>query len=157
MRHAAQAAVDQKSRRAHNTAHTLLDFRGAHMQRYNWSSVGASIAGLLCAMICSAPASAVSDDTIRNERQQLPQRAGCWYQPTLMASADEAANALENKLGPPRNSPEHQALGNKSYFNEKTGTSYNVHTDPNHGPPHVDVKVRGSEKQEFPLKTESGN
>ena len=72
-------------------------------------------------------------------------------------TADEAANALENKLGPPRNSPEHQALGNKSYFNEKTGTSYNVHTDPNHGPPHVDVKVRGSEKQEFPLKTESGN
>ena len=60
----------------------------------------------------------------------------------------QAEQALENKFGPPRNSRAHQAEGNKSFFNEKTKRSYNVHNEPGHGPTHVDIKRRGGTDQD---------
>ena len=64
----------------------------------------------------------------------------------------QAEQALENKFGPPRNSPENQARGNKSFFNEKTKRSYNVHNEPGHGPPHVDMMSRGGNKKKYNLE-----
>ncbi len=56
-------------------------------------------------------------------------------------SADEAAKALEAKLGPARD-VRSQA---KTSFNPVTKRSFNIHTGPLHGDPHVDVKTRGIE------------
>jgi RHS repeat-associated protein len=54
-------------------------------------------------------------------------------------TAKEASDALGSKFGPPKSS----RPGADTFYNPKTGRSYNVHTDPAHGPPHVDVRTRG--------------
>jgi len=64
----------------------------------------------------------------------------------------EVEKALTKKFGSPRNPKRHQQLGNKSFFNLKTERSFNVHTDPAHGPPHVDVKPRSGLKKKYLLK-----
>jgi len=51
----------------------------------------------------------------------------------------EARDALGSKFGSPRSS----RPGADTFYNPKTGRSYNVHTDPAHGPPHVDIRTRG--------------
>ena len=55
-------------------------------------------------------------------------------------TAKEASDALGTKFGPPRSS----RPGAETFYNPKTGRSYNVHTDPAHGPPHVDIRTRGA-------------
>ena len=40
---------------------------------------------------------------------------------------------------------------NKSFFNPKSKRSYNVHTDPKHGGPHVDISKRGSKSTYKPV------
>ena len=60
----------------------------------------------------------------------------------------QVEQALEKRFGPPRNSPAHQAEGNKSFFNVDSGTSYNVHNQSGHGPTHVDIKRRGGSHQD---------
>jgi len=54
-------------------------------------------------------------------------------------SAKDASEALHKKFGPPSSS----RPGAETFYNPKTGRSYNVHTDPAHGPPHVDIRTRG--------------
>jgi hypothetical protein len=54
-------------------------------------------------------------------------------------TAKEASEALGKKFGPPRST----RPGAETFYNPKTGRSYNVHTDPAHGPPHVDIRTRG--------------
>jgi RHS repeat-associated protein len=64
-------------------------------------------------------------------------------------TAKEASDALGKKLGPARSS----RPGADTFHNPKTGRSYNVHTDPKHGPPHVDIRTRGKiPDQKIPLK-----
>jgi len=48
---------------------------------------------------------------------------------------------LTNKFG----SPKGTGLYNKSFFNEKTGRTFNLHWDPLHrnGMPHIDIRKRG--------------
>ena len=53
-------------------------------------------------------------------------------------TAEGAREALGKKFGPPRSRP-----GADTFFNTKTKRSFNVHTDPAHGPPHVDIRRRG--------------
>ena len=54
-------------------------------------------------------------------------------------TAEGARDALGAKFGPPRSSrPDAD-----TFYNAKTGRSFNVHTDPAHGPPHVDIRRRG--------------
>ena len=52
----------------------------------------------------------------------------------------QAEKALQKKFGAPRGQGPH----NKSFYNEKTGRTYNLHTDPAHrgGRPHIDVRKR---------------
>jgi len=54
-------------------------------------------------------------------------------------TAKEASEALGKKFGPPRSS----RPGADTFYNPKSGRSYNVHTDPAHGPSHVDIRTRG--------------
>ena len=54
-------------------------------------------------------------------------------------TASEAREILGKKFGPPRSS----RPGADTFYNPKTGRSFNVHTDPAHGPPHVDIRRRG--------------
>jgi RHS repeat-associated protein len=54
-------------------------------------------------------------------------------------TAKDAGEALGKKFGPPRSS----RPGADTFYNPKSGRSYNVHTDPAHGPPHVDIRTRG--------------
>jgi len=54
-------------------------------------------------------------------------------------TAKGASEALGKKLGPPRST----RPGAETFYNPKTGRSYNVHTDSAHGPPHVDIRTRG--------------
>ena len=61
---------------------------------------------------------------------------------------EQAEQALKNKFGPPRNPRDHQKRGNKSFFNERTERSYNVHNEKGHGKPHVDIKRRGRSDKE---------
>lgn len=62
-------------------------------------------------------------------------------------SAQQARDALRSKLGPPRIS---RPMA-ETYYNPRTGRSYNVHTDPKHGPPHVDIRTRGAVLERKPL------
>ena len=52
----------------------------------------------------------------------------------------EAEEALTKKFGPPRGG----GKNNKSFYNEKTKRTYNLHQDPTHrgGKPHIDVRKR---------------
>ncbi|WP_419627935.1 hypothetical protein, partial [Thiolapillus sp.] len=52
----------------------------------------------------------------------------------------EAEKALTDKFGPPRGGGKF----NKSFFNEKTGRTYNLHKDPSHrgGKGHIDIRKR---------------
>ncbi|MCW5763649.1 MAG: RHS repeat-associated core domain-containing protein [Phycisphaeraceae bacterium] len=54
-------------------------------------------------------------------------------------SPSQARTALIKKCGPPRSIRE----GAETFYNPVTKRSYNVHTDPLHGPPHVDIRRRG--------------
>ena len=54
-------------------------------------------------------------------------------------TAKDAGEALGKKFGPPRSS----RPGADTFYNPKSGRSYNVYTDPAHGPPHVDIRTRG--------------
>ncbi len=53
----------------------------------------------------------------------------------------QVENALTDKFGPARGRGEY----NKSFFNENSGRTYNVHQDPSHrgGLPHIDIRKRG--------------
>jgi hypothetical protein len=64
-------------------------------------------------------------------------------------TADEANSALESKFGPAKSS----RPGADTHFDAKNGRSYNVHTDPAHGDPHVDIRKRGpTPDRKIPLK-----
>lgn len=64
-------------------------------------------------------------------------------------TAKEASHSLEEKLGAPKSS----RPGADTFYNPKSGRSYNVHTDPAHGPPHVDIRTRGPiPDRKIPLK-----
>jgi RHS repeat-associated protein len=52
---------------------------------------------------------------------------------------EQAKNALQAKYGKPRS----ERSDATTYYNPKSGRSYNVHTDPAHGKPHVDIRRRG--------------
>ena len=54
-------------------------------------------------------------------------------------TAEEAGAALAEKYGAARSVRE----GAETYFDSRTGRSYNIHTDPAHGAPHVDIRRRG--------------
>ena len=54
-------------------------------------------------------------------------------------TAKEASDSLGEKFGAPKSS----RPGADTFYNPKAGRSYNVHTDPAHGPPHVDIRTRG--------------
>ena len=63
-------------------------------------------------------------------------------------TAQEASEALTNKLGSPRSVRE----GAETFYNPKTKRSFNVHTDPAHGPSHVDIRSLGnSPVRQYPL------
>ena len=53
----------------------------------------------------------------------------------------EVKSLLSHKFGQPRG----RGMYNESYFNPRTGRTYNLHWDPNHrgGLPHVDIRKRG--------------
>lgn len=53
----------------------------------------------------------------------------------------EAEKALNKKFGPPKGSGKF----NKSFFNERTKRTFNLHQDPAHrgGKPHIDIRKRG--------------
>ncbi|MDA3798972.1 MAG: hypothetical protein PF692_07820 [Kiritimatiellae bacterium] len=41
----------------------------------------------------------------------------------------------------------------KTYYNTRTKRSFNVHTDPNHGEPYVDIRRRGEYiDKKYPLE-----
>lgn len=48
---------------------------------------------------------------------------------------------LTEKFGPPRGIGQY----NKSFYNSRTGRTYNLHHDPFHreGKPHIDIRKRG--------------
>jgi RHS repeat-associated protein len=54
-------------------------------------------------------------------------------------TADELIEALTRKYGSPRS----VRPGAQTFYNLRTGRSFNVHTDPAHGAPHVDIRRRG--------------
>jgi len=54
-------------------------------------------------------------------------------------TAQEVSEAMTKKFGPPKSVRE----GAETFYNPKTQRSFNVHTDPAHGPPHVDIRRRG--------------
>ena len=54
-------------------------------------------------------------------------------------TADEVIEALTRKYGSPRS----VRPGAQTFYNPRTGRSFNVHTDPAHGAPHVDIRRRG--------------
>jgi hypothetical protein len=54
-------------------------------------------------------------------------------------TTQQARDALGTKFGPPRSS----RPGADTFYNPRTQRSYNVHTDPAHGSPHVDIRRRG--------------
>ena len=54
-------------------------------------------------------------------------------------SAQEVSEAMTAKYGPAKAFRE----GAETFYNPKTQRSFNVHTDPAHGPPHVDIRRRG--------------
>ncbi len=55
---------------------------------------------------------------------------------------------LTNKFGAPRST----RPGAETYYNPNTRRSYNVHWDPRHGPPHVDIRRRGGfEERNYPI------
>jgi hypothetical protein len=63
-------------------------------------------------------------------------------------TAGEVSETMTKKFGPPKSVRE----GAETFYNPKTQRSFNVHTDPAHGPPHVDVRRRGGyPEQKFPL------
>jgi RHS repeat-associated protein len=63
-------------------------------------------------------------------------------------TAQEVSEALTKKFGPPKSIRD----GAETFYNPKTKRSFNVHTDPAHGPPHVDVRRRGGyPEQKYPL------
>jgi len=90
----------------------------------------------------------------------MERNAGFW-QPSLAArglttpskyfgnqTAQEVSEAMTKKFGPPKSVRE----GAETFYNPKTQRSFNVHTDPAHGPPHVDVRRRGGyPEQKYPL------
>jgi hypothetical protein len=66
-------------------------------------------------------------------------------------SAAEVSEALTTKYGPARSVRE----GAETFYNPATGRSFNVHTDPAHGPPHVDIRRRGGyPERAYPLAGE---
>jgi hypothetical protein len=54
-------------------------------------------------------------------------------------TAEEATEALSKKFGAPKSVRD----GAKTFYNPKTQRSFNIHTDPAHGSPHVDIRRRG--------------
>ena len=54
-------------------------------------------------------------------------------------TAQEVSEAMMKKFGPPKSFRK----GAETFYNPKTRRSFNIHTDPDHGPPHVDVRRRG--------------
>lgn len=64
-------------------------------------------------------------------------------------TATEASDSLGEKFGAPKSS----RPGADTFYNPKAGRSYNVHTDPAHGPDHVDIRTRGPvPDRKIPLK-----
>jgi len=64
-------------------------------------------------------------------------------------TAKEASDSLGEKFGAPKSS----RPGADTFYNPKSGRSYNVHTDPAHGPDHVDIRTRGPvPDRKIPLK-----
>jgi len=63
-------------------------------------------------------------------------------------TAQEVPEAMTKKFGPPKSVRE----GAETFYNPKTQRSFNVHTDPTHGAPHVDVRRRGGyPERKYPL------
>lgn len=63
-------------------------------------------------------------------------------------TADEVIEALTRKYGAPRS----VRPGAQTFYNPRTGRSFNVHTDPAHGAPHVDIRRRGGyPERSYPL------
>lgn len=63
-------------------------------------------------------------------------------------TASEARDLLSRKYGPPRSS----RPGAETFYNPRSQRSYNIHTDPAHGAPHVDVRRRGKyPERKYPL------
>jgi RHS repeat-associated protein len=54
-------------------------------------------------------------------------------------TAKELSAIMTAKYGPARSLRE----GAETFFNPRTGRSFNIHTDPAHGPAHVDIRRRG--------------
>ncbi len=54
-------------------------------------------------------------------------------------TAQEVSEALTQRYGPARSVRD----GAETFYNPQTQRSFNVHTDPAHGPPHVDIRRRG--------------
>ncbi|MBV6422920.1 MAG: hypothetical protein NAOJABEB_00707 [Steroidobacteraceae bacterium] len=62
-------------------------------------------------------------------------------------SAAELSEALTVKLGPAKSVGE----GAKTFYNQITRRSFNVHSDPAHGPPYVDIRRRGGyQERQYP-------
>jgi len=63
-------------------------------------------------------------------------------------TAKEVSESMTRKFGPPKSVRE----GAETFYNSKTQRSLNLHTDPAHGPPHVDIRRRGGfPERKYPL------
>lgn len=66
-------------------------------------------------------------------------------------TASELSTIMTRKFGPSRSIRE----GAETFFNSKTRRSFNLHTDPAHGAPHIDIRTRGGYPElKYPLKGE---
>lgn len=66
-------------------------------------------------------------------------------------TASELSTIMTRKFGPSRSIRE----GAETFFNSRTRRSFNLHTDPAHGAPHIDIRTRGGYPElKYPLKGE---
>ncbi len=66
-------------------------------------------------------------------------------------TARGASEALAKKFGPPKSVRE----GAETFYNPRSKRSFNVHTVPAHGSPHVDIRRRGGfSERKYPLMGE---
>jgi RHS repeat-associated protein len=67
-------------------------------------------------------------------------------------TAEELAESLARKYGSPRSTREFA----ETFYDPKSERSFNIHTDPSHGPPHVDLRRRGGyPERQYPLRESS--
>lgn len=65
-------------------------------------------------------------------------------------NVNQMRRALKRKFGPPRSRRNNNNTIAETYYNPRTGRSFNLHRSPDHrgGRPHVDVRRRGSQYRE---------